>query len=143
MGKRSTQLALSLDKGKQLFDRVARIVGRIDLSRFVSPIRIECSDDVQHLDCDPRVEVTLSMPVLNVVSGFPTTVHQTIIIRDLVSEQHWERYVVSAVRRGAALLLAHEIDECLFFDGRQVRDPHADEKGRAAKLAETARISGG
>ena len=115
--------------------RVAQVARRVDLSRFPSPITIVVSP---YEPDGSAAEVVLSMQVAHVRTGFPTTVNQSTVLDHFAIQARaraagtFDQAVVAAVWDMAKRLVLHELQECLFVDGRQFEDPHADERPRSA-----------
>lgn len=126
--------------------RVERVTRAIDLSRFPSPITVTVND---YSPGGGAAEVVLSMKVAHVNTRFPTTVSQSSVLDHAEIQRRaqvsgtFDRAVVAAVWDMAKRLVLHEMQECLFFDGHQVSDPHEPEKDDAAKRVEMRRMSAG
>ncbi|MGN6107247.1 MAG: hypothetical protein ACTHU0_19220 [Kofleriaceae bacterium] len=110
----------------------------INLPSFVERISVRLPIPViLHADIDPlfdgwRLRVSIKVPDIH--TGEPTWVHTMAPVERIDTEGR----AVSRVRSAILKALEHELDECLLLDGKQVRDPHANERFAVPREAEVA-----
>lgn len=72
--------------------------------------------------------------------GTPTRVYHMLSLRDVHISDPTE--AMGQIRRLVLRAITHEVDECMLFDGRQVRDPHeAEPSGRLVDRGITPLLS--
>lgn len=103
------------------------LVSLFDVSKFGIPARL-----TGRLTSDDTVEVLVRLEVRDVETSRLTTVHSaqqfSPITLDRMSRDGAQHLVFKTFQ--AAIL--HEVDECVFFDGKPMSDPHKGEKRMVA-----------
>lgn len=93
-----------------------RVLSRLSLEKF--PIRVDVK-----IQWRSAWLLVVSLEALDVHTGKPVVVHVTDPAGDPDTIDPWH-----LVRRLLRFLLEHELDECLWVDGKHLVDPHAARK---------------
>lgn len=101
-------------------------VEAIDVSRFAIPTKLSARLGFYVND---GVDVRCVMQVKDVATGRPTTVNLQVPIDGDAIEKMKPNEVPPLLLDVIEKTVLHEVRECVFFDGRQIVDPH-QEAGR-------------
>lgn len=95
---------------------IADLVRRLELRNFPMPIQIKASG----------LCVIFTFAVKDRDDGTPLKLITECDLREIVAFRDPVTCFLRAVRLALLQGIAHELDECLRFDGKQVRDPHQE-----------------
>lgn len=115
----------------QTRDALEDTIARIDLTRMPFLCELRLDNKIRHLE----YHVVFVMHVRCVETGKPIkvfTMQSFDVGAPEIAREHAEYLILRLIRRG----IEHEIDECLFVDGKRLHDPHEQER-RLARSSET------
>lgn len=95
---------------------VAALVQRLELRNFPMPVKV--------VDSKTAAAVDVVFDITDRHDGTPQKLTINLDLSDLHQQANPTAYFLRAVRTAIMHGVQHELDECLFFDDKQVHDPH-------------------
>src|SRR5215831_4459749 len=113
---------------REAFILVDEVISKVKMEHWPSPIKLSTSMSSRILS--DAIEITLSMSVTDVDTGFPTTVFniQHISCNLILKARNPIMFVVSMLHKQILDAIRHEVDECFTYEGIRIFDPHKENK---------------